>query len=702
MGDEIAESDLGGTPDHLASAYERLQMPGKNSGAPYVGPDRDGRLLMYHPLSAEVRRVAAKLDPEVAAATLCRLARPDMPAEQRFLTVWRCAPDEFPETPAETRCPDHSLWQHLDTTAAIAWATHGGKGATALLSFKISPVQPFIEASRSLRDLLSGSYLRSWLCFSAMVPVLEACGPTALVYPALRGIPLMDWWLRRRGVDVAPPNETELARASLPNRFLAIVPRADAECLSADVREAAQAAWVAAAKDVRAKLKLKYDGKFPGWDRLWDAQIESYFDFRATWLALAEADNPPFPDAEAAANAKLAGILGDEEFARYAHPGQWQRAVDLSAALMRASGQIRHIPEYEPTGDVPQKCTLFGTYEQMGPARLADSRRFWTLESAKGKEDSDRRCAVALVKKHAFACHLQPKLGFEWAAVRFKEMDEIAGGENRYYAILAMDGDDMGKWLSGEKSPRVREILHPEILAWYEQQAARRAGLDARRPVSPSLHASISAALTRFAVKVAPGIVEKHGGKLIYSGGDDLLAALPLDHALPCALALRNQFRSAEVMGSRAGMSAGLAVAHEKEDLRYVLAEVRRAEHQAKGAGKDRLTLAVLRRSGEHAFAGCAWGYVETLDRQVGRFRDGGSDRWTYQMRRQLEVLKGLDEAAFEAELGFLIRHSEKPDLEFLEDFRQFRTLCGKTDPREAFIGLCQSASFLARGKEER
>jgi CRISPR-associated protein Cmr2 len=350
---------------------------------------------------------------------------------------------------------------------------------------------------------------------------------------------------------------------------------------------------------------------------------------------------------------------------------------------------------------VPQKCTLFGTYEQMGPARLADSRRFWALES-KGKEDSDRRCAVALVKKHAFAWHLRPKLSFEWVSVQFEEMNEIAGGENRYYAMLAMDGDDMGKWLSGEKSPRVREILHPEILAWYEQQAARRAGLDVRRPVSPSLHASISAALTRFAVKVAPEIVEKHGGKLIYAGGDDLLAALPLEGALPCALALRNHFRSAEAMGSRAGMSAGLAVAHAKEDLRYVLAAARRAERQAKRGGKDRLTLAVLRRSGEHAFAGCAWGYVGALDSQVERFRKGASDRWTYQMRRQLDVLKGLDEAAFEAELGRLIKHGEKPDLGFLEDFREFRILCEKADPREAFIGLCQSASFLARGKEER
>jgi CRISPR-associated protein Cmr2 len=512
MADEIAEADLGGTPDYLASAYERLPMPGKNSGAPYVGPDSDGRLLMYHPLSAEGRRVAVEFDAEAAAIRLGRLVRRDMSAEQLFLTLWRCAPEEFPETPADTRCPDHSLWQHLDTTAAIAWAIRGGKGGTALLSFKISPVQPFIEASRSLRDLLSGSYLLSWLCFSAMVPVLESCGPTALVYPAMRGIPLMDWWLHQGGIDVSP-HKLELGRASLPNRFLAIVPQGDAETLSTRVREAAQAAWKTAAEEVQARLKQKYDSEFPGWDRLWDAQIDSYFDFRVTWVGLAETKIPQCRDEAADANAKQVGMLADEEFARYQRAGQWQRAVELSAALMHASGQIRHIPKYKPAGDVPQKCTLFGTYEQMGPVRLSDSGRFWQKESPKGKEDSDRRCAVALVKKHAFAWHLQPKLGFDWASVQFEEMNEIGGGENGYYAMLAMDGDDMGMWLSGGKSPKVRDILHPEILAWYEGQPARRAGLDARRPVSPSLHASVSAALTKFAVKVAPGIVEEHGGK---------------------------------------------------------------------------------------------------------------------------------------------------------------------------------------------
>jgi CRISPR-associated protein Cmr2 len=261
-----------------------------------------------------------------------------------------------------------------------------------------------------------------------------------------------------------------------------------------------------------------------------------------------------------------------------------------------------------------------------------------------------------------------------------------------------MDGDDMGKWLSGDLSPRVREVLHPKLVR-YQQGRGRKEALDARRPISPSLHAAISEALTRFAVRVAPRIVEQHRGRLIYSGGDDLLAALPTDTALDCAMELRAAFRSREVMGARAGISAGVAVGHVKEDLRYVLQSARDAETHSKQSGKDRLTLAVLRRSGEHASATCAWVYVPTLCQQVRSF-GRSSDRWVYQLRRQLDVLTGLPPGAFSAELRRLISHSDEADPRFPGDFDEFLQTAGGENRFEGFVTLCQSASFLARGRD--
>ena len=48
--------------------------------------------------------------------------------------------------------------------------------------------------------------------------------------------------------------------------------------------------------------------------------------------------------------------------------------------------------------------------------------------------------------------------------------------------------------------------------------------------------------MTNFAMFVVPSIVKRHSGFLIYSGGDDLLALLPVSTALRCARELRLAF----------------------------------------------------------------------------------------------------------------------------------------------------------------
>jgi hypothetical protein len=181
-------------------------------------------------------------------------------------------------------------------------------------------------------------------------------------------------------------------------------------------------------------------------------------------------------------------------------------------------------------------------------------------------------------------------------------------------------------------------------------------------------------------------------------GGDDVLAALPLNTALVCAAALRKEFSSFDALGSCATASAGLVLAHEMENLRYVLASARKAEKQSKDAGRDSLTLAVLRRNGEHSFATCRWEYVPTMANACETFRSGSSDRWTYQLRRQLPVLEGLPENAFRAELRRLLAHSEKRAMAFLDHLDLFVKLHGPVF--QDFVTLCQSASFITRGKD--
>lgn len=126
------------------------------------------------------------------------------------------------------------------------------------------------------------------------------------------------------------------------------------------------------------------------------------------------------------------------------------------------------------------------------------------------------------------------------------------GKPSAYYVIFQMDGDNMGKWLSGEMSPKIFEILHPAILDECRKHWGEVVGL--KRPLSPSLHASISRALRDFSLVVAKYVIEeRHLGKLIYAGGDDILAFVTLDDLLETVRELRAYFSgSLNIRGDQA------------------------------------------------------------------------------------------------------------------------------------------------------
>jgi CRISPR-associated protein Cmr2 len=107
--------------------------------------------------------------------------------------------------------------------------------------------------------------------------------------------------------------------------------------------------------------------------------------------------------------------------------------------------------------------------------------------------------------------------------------------------LLLMDGDRMGAWLAGGDHYAIpyRESFHPQTRAQgFDQHARReptlRAYAEQPRAVSPNRHLSISAALNDFSLTVVPHVVEEEFlGRLIYAGGDDVLAMLPVADLLP-------------------------------------------------------------------------------------------------------------------------------------------------------------------------
>jgi len=199
-----------------------------------------------------------------------------------MLACWRFGPELgkdddasklgslWPMLPADTRVPDHSIWDHLDLTSAFAGAFAADPdGEVALLTLAIGPVQSFIAAARSTSDLWAGSHLLSRLAWEAMKPVCEALGPDAILFPRLRSVPQVDLWLQEMNLPKRLFAECEwtqqatdanpLFAAALPNRFVAIVPRSQARSLAekveTDVRK-----WLANLGDEVLQRLLKEAG----------------------------------------------------------------------------------------------------------------------------------------------------------------------------------------------------------------------------------------------------------------------------------------------------------------------------------------------------------------------------------------------------------------------------------------------------------
>ena len=166
------------------------------------------------------------------------------------------------------------------------------------------------------------------------------------------------------------------------------------------------------------------------------------------------------------------------------------------------------------------------------------------------------------------------------------------GASDSYIAVIAMDGDKMGASLSNLKKP--------------------------------DEHRSFSKSLAEFATSVKD-IVENCSydsenaffGKLIYAGGDDVLAIVPAKKAIKCAEKLAAHFK--EKMSSykwkdddeqdkEITASAGIAIGHKKVPLQDLVHAAHDAETRAKSAyNRNALAINILKRSGERIEWGCKW-----------------------------------------------------------------------------------------------
>src|SRR5262245_50113999 len=129
--------------------------------------------------------------------------------------------------------------------------------ANAFLLFTLGPVQGFIKAARTVRDLWAGSYLLSYLTFRAMNVVADRSGLSApaIVFPDVAQLPLWQW----EAAGGRKPAPHSVLEPCIPNRFLAEVPADRAPELATAAEAACRDAWKAIADDVRAFLAGRAD-----------------------------------------------------------------------------------------------------------------------------------------------------------------------------------------------------------------------------------------------------------------------------------------------------------------------------------------------------------------------------------------------------------------------------------------------------------
>lgn len=202
-----------------------------------------------------------------------------------------------------------------------------------------------------------------------------------------------------------------------------------------------------------------------------------------------------------------------------------------------------------------------------------------------------------------------------------------------YYALLRADGDGMG------------EVI--------DHQANQESG---EPPIER--HRDLSRKMAQFAAK-ARKIVEGdtidlkdrkqegNQGALIYSGGDDVLALVPLHTALKCAQELSSEFNTQfdkykNKQGNPPTLSVGIAIVHHLELMSEALKTANAAEKSAKSVKeKNALAITIKKRSGEEYSLQDKWANIKAyLAQLIEACRVGDIPKGTaYEIREMTQRL---------------------------------------------------------------
>ena len=262
-----------------------------------------------------------------------------------------------------------------------------------------------------------------------------------------------------------------------------------------------------------------------------------------------------------------------------------------------------------------------------------------------------------------------------------QKLIQCLGEPGRYYAAIALDGDNMGEKIREAKSKEDHEKRSNDLIQYTK---------DARRIIE-----------------------QEHLGKLTYAGGDDILALANLKDLLPMLKGLREKFPNFTTA------SAGVCIAHNKVPLGEVLQQARQMEKVAKNEGeRNAIGVTLFKHSGNISQTVTKWtpGDLDVLnisEELLKLLSDNEiSKRFLYAFRETFAKL--IEDKDDFGELG---RHLIQAEFERIMERAQSNK---KTEPKESqqtiqaltqliyhirpfshFLGYLEIINFIARIKNE-
>lgn len=509
--------------------------------------------------------------------------------------------------------------------------------------FTLGPVQGFVSQARRTRDFWAGSFLLSWLSGVAMLATKQQGGIIEFPAPP-EGY--LDWIAGEGNESDEPPRQ-----GAIPNRFKAFQAKVPETFDGGRVALLVREAWFALAEEIWKKDLAPYIQDSTQRQRsrtVWERQHSHFWEI--TWIISPDrsASNlldrrknwrnhlpPPEPGVKCMLMEgwqELSGIdgMGDEDnnqrraFWQILHHKMSSGMTDLGEHEMlcglalvkrrfaRHFGQFEWLslnhPGFKLKGwtldvNMPSVAYMaavhwleklvenieFNELEQLYNAAMAAGcqRDEWRTEIAclnkalakfTGRQGQVARKFIALDGNMFFEHVLaQPKrYGFNDRVTEVKKILQDFRKNNPrfkdeplspFYAILMMDGDSLGSHMSDENKQK-----------------------------------PIASALNKF-TQIAPKTVRAHNGFLIYAGGDDVLAILPLEDALTCAAALREEYqKSFQDTGIPTTLSGAIIYAHVKVALGEVLRQAHTVldEIAKDETGRDAIAVRVIKPGGVH------------------------------------------------------------------------------------------------------